>query len=139
MKKKLIQIFIISLLLIPFSACDNSSNELKDYQLSVVVSTWSGWSSAYESEEEAFLYAIDKNAEILIEPEVGSPLTITITKITKDSITIKTDQTMSIDQDGTIDLGSKETVFEVSLNEGLVITTTTFDEGTTFHFELVKK
>lgn len=137
--KKTNKFIILTILLLSLFIGCTTSNPLQEYQLVVTVSYWNGWTSDYESEETTYIYSIEKNEPIIIPSDFGQTLTVTITKTAQDSITIKTDQPMSDNEDGTINLGSMKTSFEVSLSKELLLITTSTDMGTIFLFEIERK
>lgn len=134
MRKKIIKLLLIIVMTISLIACEKQ--EMNNYKLKVIKSSWSGWDEDYFPEDKTFEYDIELNKEY--EVSKGSlGLTFTIKKINKDNIVIDTTEPFSDSEKG-ISLRTDKTEFVIEKGKTLKLTTPTMDAGNIYYLSLEK-
>ena len=125
MKKNLIKVFIVFCLLITITACGKKEDS-KEFKLRVTASSWSGEGRMTPPEEE-FTYDVELNKRYVVK-EGSLGLVFTVTEINKDSITIKTEEPFSDNEEG-INLRSNKKEFILEKDKKIKLNTPTMDAG----------
>lgn len=128
-------------------------------KLIVEKSSWSGWSRDYKPKIEVEEFddiskrfhwetilktviahtsgSVEYNNEIVpVSKAVIEFFSFIVMELSEDYIVIKTSESMSATDDGSIDLHSKETVFKIEKGKKLKLITQTKDSGDIYTFEL---
>ena len=131
----------------------------KYMKLIVEKSSWSGWSRDYKPNIEVVEFddlrnmfhletilktviahtsgSVEYNNEIVPVSKVEIEFfSFIVMELGEDYIVIKTSEPMSSNDDGSIDLHTKVTVFKIEKGKKLKLTTPTMDSGNIYTFEL---
>ncbi len=136
--KKIVIGIIILLVIIAISLAIYFYNKkANSYKLILTEYAWSEY--GVNSDDKIIReFKVNEGDIIYSENKMFKDITLTIAKIEKDSITIETNEPMSLrkSEDDGIDLLTKETKFVLKRGETFILTTPTMDAGVNYKFEL---
>ncbi len=123
-------------------------NANKALKLSVVKSSWSGWSEDYEPQEETVEYDVQLDKKYIIKTDKVSDVdgneweeevfSFEIKKIEGDSITIHANQKFSANKNGSV-VTNNDQEYTFKIGEELELTTVSYDYGDIFKLSLNRK
>ncbi len=132
-KKVIIGIVVIFVIIVISLVIFFLNQKTSAYKLVLTEYTWSEY--GVSSNKIVREFDVKEGNIIYSENSLSEDVTLTITKVDKDAITIETNQPMSCNSEG-IDLNTTETKFVVKNGEKTILTTPTMDAGTNYELEL---
>ena len=144
MKRCISIICVLALLFVLLTACGDEKNldrEKTDFpQMTLTVSSWSGWSENYEPQVEE--YAFDTTLDLTIHLPDTYPFvpTFSVVSVTENEIVLHSDEPMSLrGEGGTINFFSDQQDFTIPYGESITFDTCTLDAGWTYTFTYTRQ
>ena len=131
MKKILLFIITIS---ITFIMCGCGKEKKYNYKLTVSSNSWSGWvaDDDYQGDHVDEEFLIKKDTKYTVRKNHSFSFSFKVTKITKDGITIKTNDALISDGN----MAKLEYEFFLELDKDYIFTSPTYDAGCTYYLKL---